>query len=92
VWSSSRFGSTLFNFEWFSQLDFELQGKLELITGIPVVNQKISILASENDPRVLADLTDDTKPLGFYGLTDWQVLKVSTRLDFVRFADDCVCR
>ena len=56
------------------------------------MNQKISILASENDPRVLADLTDDTKPLGFYGLTDWQVLKVSTRLDFVRFADDCVCR
>jgi len=44
------------------------------------VNQKISILASESDPRVLADLTDDTKPLGFYGLTDWQVLKVSKGL------------
>ena len=40
------------------------------------MNQEISILASESDPRVLADLTDDTKPLGFYGLTDWQVLKV----------------
>jgi hypothetical protein len=47
------------------------------------VNQEISILASENDPRVLAELTDDTKPLGFYGLTDWQVLKVSSRLYFV---------
>lgn len=40
-------------------------------------------MASESDPRVLADLTDDTKPLGFYGLTDWQVLKV--RIFFARF-------
>ncbi|KIM44387.1 hypothetical protein M413DRAFT_67205 [Hebeloma cylindrosporum] len=54
----------------------QLKGKLELITGIPVANQEISILASESDPRVLAELTDDTKPLGYYGLTDWQVLKV----------------
>ncbi|PPQ85400.1 hypothetical protein CVT25_006396 [Psilocybe cyanescens] len=54
----------------------QLKGKLELITGVPVSNQAISILASEADPRVLAELNDDSKPLGFYGLADWQVIKV----------------
>ncbi|KAH9479275.1 Tubulin-folding cofactor B [Psilocybe cubensis] len=54
----------------------QLKGKLELITGVPVANQAISILASESDPRVLAELNDDSKPLGFYGLADWQVIKV----------------
>ncbi len=54
-----------------------IQGRLELITGIPTSNQAISILASENDPRLVAELTDDSKLLGYYGLADWQVLKVS---------------
>ncbi|KAF8957114.1 CAP Gly-rich domain-containing protein [Flammula alnicola] len=54
----------------------QLKGKLELITGIPVGNQAISLLASEVDPRVLAVLDDDSKQLGYYGLTDWQVIKV----------------
>ena len=55
----------------------QLKGKLEQITGIPPSNQVIKILASESDPRLIAELTDDSKMLGYYGLTDWQVLKVS---------------
>ncbi|KAF9485580.1 tubulin-folding cofactor B [Pholiota conissans] len=54
----------------------QLKGKLELITGVPVPNQAITLLASEADPRVLATLDDDEKKLGFYGIADWQVLKV----------------
>ncbi|KAJ2932111.1 hypothetical protein H1R20_g4981, partial [Candolleomyces eurysporus] len=54
----------------------QLKGKLELITGIPARNQVITLLESESDPRVVASLDDDTKKLGFYGLRDWQVLKV----------------
>jgi tubulin-folding cofactor B len=54
----------------------QLKGKLELITGIPTSNQAISILASEHDPRLIAELTDDSKMLGYYGLADWQMLKV----------------
>ncbi|KAF9016179.1 hypothetical protein BDZ89DRAFT_1104043 [Hymenopellis radicata] len=54
----------------------QLKGKLELITGIPVANQIIKLYNSENDPTVLAELSDDTKPLGFYGLRSLQLLKV----------------
>jgi tubulin-folding cofactor B len=65
----------------------QLKGKLELITGIPVANQAISILASENDPRLLAELADDSKMLGYYGIADWQVLKVSNNFDVNSAAD-----
>ncbi|KAJ2917083.1 hypothetical protein MD484_g3359, partial [Candolleomyces efflorescens] len=54
----------------------QLKRKLELITGIPAGNQVITLLESESDPRVVATLDDDTKKVGFYGLRDWQVLKV----------------
>ncbi|THU85488.1 hypothetical protein K435DRAFT_764160 [Dendrothele bispora CBS 962.96] len=54
----------------------QLKGKLELVTGIPTSSQSISVLNSEEDPRVVANLSDDSKPLGYYGLRDWQVLKV----------------
>ena len=54
----------------------DVQGKLELITGIPTSNQVVSLLNSQEDTRVVAELNDDSKPLGFYGLRDWQVLKV----------------
>ena len=53
-----------------------LQNKLELITGIPVQNQSISVYASEDAPEPVITLSDDSKPLGFYGVRDWQVLKV----------------
>ncbi|CAA7265175.1 unnamed protein product [Cyclocybe aegerita] len=55
----------------------QLKGKLELITGIPVSHQALSLLASQQDSRVLTELTDESKPLGFYGLADWQVIKVT---------------
>ncbi|KAF8184463.1 tubulin-folding cofactor B [Pholiota molesta] len=54
----------------------QLKGKLELITGVPAANQALTLLASELDPRVIATLDDDSKKLGFYGIADWQVLKV----------------
>ncbi|KAJ7594890.1 tubulin-folding cofactor B [Mycena floridula] len=54
----------------------ELKGKLELITGIPASNQAITLLSSQENPDVIATLDDDSKPLGFYGIRDMQVLKV----------------
>ncbi|KAI0731029.1 CAP Gly-rich domain-containing protein [Earliella scabrosa] len=54
-----------------------LKNKLELITGIPVQNQSISVYASEDAPEPVVTLSDDSKPLGFYGVRDWQVLKVT---------------
>ena len=53
-----------------------VQGKLELITGIPAANQVLSLLNSQEDTRVIAELNDDSKSLEFYGLRDWQVIKV----------------
>jgi hypothetical protein len=53
-----------------------VQGKLELITGIPASNQILSLLNSQEDTRVIAELNDDSKPLEFYCLRDWQVIKV----------------
>ncbi|KAJ7272649.1 CAP Gly-rich domain-containing protein [Mycena haematopus] len=54
----------------------QLKNKLELITGVPVANQAISIRTSLEDRTVVATLSDDTRPLGFYGLRDWHVLQV----------------
>ena len=54
------------------------QAKLELITGIPVQNQQISVCPNEDESQAIAHLADDSKPLGFYGVRDWQVLKVSS--------------
>lgn len=55
----------------------QLKGKLELITGIPVQNQSIALHGSEADSEPLRSLDDDSKPLGYYGVSDWQVLKVT---------------
>jgi len=54
----------------------QLKAKLELITGIPVSNQAISLLESENNPQLVAHLNDDKKALGFYGLRDWHLIKI----------------
>ncbi|KAJ7614630.1 tubulin-folding cofactor B [Mycena polygramma] len=54
----------------------QLKNKLELITGVPVANQAISIQTSLDDPTLVATLSDDARPLGYYGLRDWHVLKV----------------
>ncbi|OJA11522.1 hypothetical protein AZE42_09434 [Rhizopogon vesiculosus] len=54
----------------------QLKAKLELITGIPVQNQKLSLHNSEDDPQIVAQLDDDTKQLGYYSVRDFQTLKV----------------
>ncbi|TFK19940.1 tubulin-folding cofactor B [Coprinopsis marcescibilis] len=54
----------------------QLKGKLEPITGISASNQIITLLQSESDPTVIAAFDDDSKKLGYYGLRDWQVIKV----------------
>ncbi|KAL5531235.1 hypothetical protein ACEPAG_4112 [Sanghuangporus baumii] len=54
----------------------QLKTKLEPITGIPVSAQRISVKNSEEDSSVVAILDDDNRLLGFYGIRDWQVLKV----------------
>ncbi|KAF9466210.1 tubulin-folding cofactor B [Collybia nuda] len=63
----------------------KLKGNLELITGIPVANQIVSLLNSENDTQVIAVLNEDERPLGFYGLRDWHVLKVEDANPAVSF-------
>ncbi|RDB18502.1 Tubulin-folding cofactor B [Hypsizygus marmoreus] len=63
----------------------KLKANLELITGIPVDNQVISLLNSESDPHVIATLSDDSKQLGYYSLRDWQVLKVDDTNPAVSF-------
>ncbi|KAH8104089.1 CAP Gly-rich domain-containing protein [Cristinia sonorae] len=54
-----------------------LKDKLELITGVPPQNQRITVHNSDSDNDPLAVLDDDAKPLGFYGVRDWQTLKVT---------------
>lgn len=57
-------------------LNFVLQNKFELFTGIPVQNQQIQLFNSEKDEEPIASLADDKRSLGFYGVRDWQVLRV----------------
>lgn len=51
-----------------------------MITGIPSSNQRISLFTNQDDAErgdaVLGVLEEDGRPLGFYGVRDWQVLKV----------------
>ncbi|KAG6826749.1 hypothetical protein H0H92_014589, partial [Tricholoma furcatifolium] len=53
----------------------EFKNNLELITGIPLSNQIITLYNSESDSTPVATLSDDSKQLGFYGARDYQVLK-----------------
>ncbi|KAF8735161.1 hypothetical protein AX14_002617 [Amanita brunnescens Koide BX004] len=62
-----------------------LKSKLEPVTGIPAANQIISLFDSESNPKATAILNDDTKQLGFYGLQDWQVLKIEDSNPSVSF-------
>ncbi len=60
-----------------------LQGKLELITGIPAGNQQLAIY-NDADSQPARVIDDDQRPLGFYSPADFQVLKVRTqRLDWI---------
>lgn len=44
------------------------------------------MLASEDAPESLGVLSDDSKPLGFYGIHDWQVLKVRQHAPYTQAA------
>ncbi|KAG6877540.1 hypothetical protein C0993_006233 [Termitomyces sp. T159_Od127] len=63
----------------------KLKDKLELITGIPSTNQVLSLYNSESDSEALATLSDDNKQLGFYGVRDYQVLRVGDTNPSVSF-------
>lgn len=52
------------------------QGRLELITGIPVGNQQLAIYNDDVDVQPTRVLDDDQRLLGFYSPADFQVLKV----------------
>ena len=58
----------------------QLKTKLESVTGIPVPAQQITLHNNEDDSAI-ATLDDDSKPLGFFGLRDWQALKVSKQIE-----------
>ena len=62
------------------------QNKLELVTGIPVSNQVLSLYNAEEDKQPVATLEDDSKPLGYYGVRDWQFLKVCSHFILVHYA------
>lgn len=53
-----------------------VQSKLELITGVPVANQEISIYDDESSEKPSSVLSDDTKVLGYYSPRDYQLMKV----------------
>ncbi|KZP28675.1 hypothetical protein FIBSPDRAFT_908596 [Athelia psychrophila] len=55
----------------------QLKTKLESVTGIPVPNQEISLFNSDGDEEAIAVLGDDTKAIGFYGVRDFQTLKIT---------------
>ncbi|KAF9454449.1 hypothetical protein P691DRAFT_808593 [Macrolepiota fuliginosa MF-IS2] len=63
----------------------ELKDKLEVITGIPSSNQRISLLESEGNQNALAQLSENSRELSEYGLRDWQVLKVEDTNPSVSF-------
>ena len=54
-----------------------LKVKLEPVTGIPAQSQVLSLCRSENDPQLIRQIDDDAKPLGFYSLENWMLIKVS---------------
>lgn len=56
-----------------------MQNKFELFTGIPAQNQSIALYNAENDSQPRVVLSEDERELGFYGVADFQVLKVRFR-------------
>ena len=58
---------------------------MELFTGIPVQNQSLLLFNNEKDTEPIAVLSDDDRPLGFWGVRDSQVLRVRYFLS-IRYA------
>ncbi|CAE6482486.1 unnamed protein product [Rhizoctonia solani] len=57
----------------------QLKGKLESVTGIAPESQRLTVhrSADEQDSTPLHILDDDSRPLGFYSLSDMMLLKVA---------------
>ncbi|KAI5123490.1 hypothetical protein M0805_008859 [Coniferiporia weirii] len=56
----------------------QLKAKLESVTGIPTAAQLIRVYDSEEENAApVGALDDDERPLGYYSLRDWQILKVT---------------
>ncbi|THG93584.1 hypothetical protein EW145_g8339, partial [Phellinidium pouzarii] len=51
--------------------------KLESVTGIPTSAQLIQLHNSEEDTTAVGTLDDEERPIGYYGIHDWQVLRVT---------------
>ena len=67
-----------------------VQEKLELTsTGIPAASHVLSLLNSQKNKRVIAELCDDSKPLELYGFRDWQVIEVSIKSSFLFANHNC---
>lgn len=62
-----------------SKFVWGVQNKLELFTGIPVQNQSIALYNAENDSQPLGTLEEEERQLGYYGIHDFQILKVWLR-------------
>ncbi|KZW00037.1 tubulin-folding cofactor B [Exidia glandulosa HHB12029] len=54
----------------------KLKDRLEIITGIPSSSQVIGLYRTEDDTEPIRLLDSDERPLGYYDVKDWQVLKV----------------
>ncbi|KAH7098245.1 CAP Gly-rich domain-containing protein [Auriculariales sp. MPI-PUGE-AT-0066] len=54
----------------------KLKERLEIVTGIPSSSQQIALHRSEDDEKPICLLDGDDRLLGYFGVTDWQVLKV----------------
>lgn len=62
----------------------QLKAKLETVTGIPIDAQSIAVYRNSTDAESgqtapITVLDDESRPLGYYGVTDQMVLKVSDR-------------
>ena len=68
------------------------QERIEIITGIPSSSQQIGLYRTEEDTQPLCILDNDERPLGFYGVVDWQVLKVGFSDNLMTEDTDCCHR
>lgn len=57
------------------------QTKLESVTGISVDSQRVTLhdqgTEEDESAKIVAVLDANQRPLGYYNIRDWQVLKVS---------------
>ncbi|KAG8995661.1 hypothetical protein FRB94_008886 [Tulasnella sp. JGI-2019a] len=55
----------------------QLKRKLESVTGISPASQRLELCRSQDDLHVIGTLEDDSKAIGFYGVQDGMLIKVT---------------